>query len=302
MLRHRADIKTVSFMAMITGLLFIQWNLGEVHPLLVITAIIMSVPVAVIAHNHNHLPMWNSKALNAFTDYWLTLFYGFPPFAWIPTHNTNHHLHNNKVPDYTITYRISEANNLFTLLTYPSISGGIQQKAVVQFVKDTWKKDRPQAIYYLSQVAILITYLTISLTLDWKKALLFIVIPQQFSLFSVLIFNYIQHVHADEDSKWNHSRNFIGGFMNAFLFNNGFHTIHHMHPRKHWSENNAGHQTIAGRIDPALTETNWGWYMFRVYILGLFFPSFRTTSMRLKRMNINPGSTPKEVISGMQTV
>jgi hypothetical protein len=57
----------------------------------------------------------------------------------------------------------------------------------------------------------------------------------QVSLFAVLIFNYVQHVHADEESRYNHSRNFTG-LLNAMLFNNGYHTIHHEHPGVHWNE------------------------------------------------------------------
>ena len=270
-------------MFIITGLLVVQWRIGTLQPILFITALFMSVPVAVIAHNHNHLPIWKSGLLNALTDYWLTLFYGYPAFGWIPTHNTNHHVHNNKEPDYTITYRVSESNNLFTLLSYPSVSGGIQQRANGRFIKELWEKDRKKCVYCLSQVVLLLAYLAIAFVWNWKKALFFIFIPQQFSLFAVLVFNYIQHVHADEESKWNHSRNFVGPFLNTFLFNNGYHTVHHMNPRKHWSENKAAHALVADKIDPLLQERSFWWYIFRNYFLGLVSTRFQTISMRLQR-------------------
>src|SRR4051794_17898236 len=101
MLRFKADIRTLVFMAVTTALLFIQWNGSEFHPALFIISCLMAISVTAIAHNHNHLGMWNSEFLNKLTDYWVTLFYGFPAFAWIPTHNTNHHVHNNKEADYT---------------------------------------------------------------------------------------------------------------------------------------------------------------------------------------------------------
>jgi beta-carotene hydroxylase len=283
MLRNKADVRVVLYMIVITTLLIIQWRADQVYPLLCIFAIWMAVPVAVIAHNHNHLPVWKSDKLNMLQDYWLTLFYGFPAFAWIPTHNTNHHIHNNREPDYTITYRVSESNNLFTLLTYPSVSGGAQQKAIYRYMKDLWKKNKKTFFYNISQLVALVVFLGVALWMDWKKAVLFIVLPQQFSLFSVLIFNYIQHVHADEESKWNHSRNFVGAFMNGFLFNNGYHTVHHMHPRRHWSENEYEHHQVSKNIDPILMEKNFSWYMFRVYILGPIMPRFKTLSMRVQR-------------------
>ncbi|MEO5969003.1 MAG: fatty acid desaturase, partial [Bdellovibrionia bacterium] len=173
MLKYKADLRTLLFMLVTTSFLFIQWNLENFNPYLFVASLIMSVPVAVIAHNTNHVAMWKSDLLNALTDYWLTLFYGFPPFAWIPTHNSNHHMHNNRVPDYTITYRYSEANNWLTLLTYPSISGAFQQPALLEFLKDTWKKNRKKFYYYVSQLILLVLYIAIALLWDWKKALLY---------------------------------------------------------------------------------------------------------------------------------
>jgi fatty acid desaturase len=284
MLKYKADLRTLAVMFIITSLLVIQWNLDAFNPYLFGIALIMSVPVAVIAHNTNHVAMWKSEMLNILTDYWLTLFYGFPPFAWIPTHNSNHHIHNNRVPDYTITYRYSEANNLVTLLSYPSISGAFQQPALYEFLKETWKKNRKKCYYYLSQIAVLVIYIAVALLWNWKKALLYIVAPQQVSLFAVLIFNYIQHVHADEESKWDHSRNFLSGPLNFFLFNNGFHTVHHISPRQHWSESPVAHRKVQDKINPVLNEPSLFWYFFRCYILSLLIPSFGTHSLRLDRI------------------
>ena len=67
-----------------------KWNLAAIQPILYAWSLFMAVSVAVIAHNHNHVPIWRSRFLNTLTDYWLTLFYGFPAFGWIPTHNKNH--------------------------------------------------------------------------------------------------------------------------------------------------------------------------------------------------------------------
>ena len=182
----------------------------------------MAVSVAIIAHNHNHVPIWRSRLLNIATDYWLTLFYGFPAFAWIPTHNKNHHFLNNKKGDYTLTYRVSEKNNILTLLSYPSISSYFQQAPIASYLRTLWRSDRPKFYLAASQYLVLGLYYAVAiLVLNWKKAVLFIVIPHQVSLFSVMIFNYVQHVHTDEESSYNHARNFVG-LINPALFNNGY--------------------------------------------------------------------------------
>jgi fatty acid desaturase len=243
----------------------------------------MAVSVSVMTHNHNHLPMWKNKTLNVLTDYWLTLFYGFPVFVWIPTHNMNHHKLTNKEGDYTITYRNSEKNNLLTLISYPSISGYFQQIVIIAYLRDMRKKDPNQFYLCISQVVVLVAFVAIALLIDWKKTLWFIIIPQQFSVYSVLIFNYVQHVHADELSEYNHSRNFVG-LLNFMLFNNGLHTAHHEKAGVHWSLTPIEHKKIEDKINPILIERSFWGYIFRNYFVGLIFPKYRTQSMRLERM------------------
>jgi fatty acid desaturase len=282
-LRFKADRRTLAYMAITTLLFFVQWNLHSFNPLLYVASLFFAISVAVIAHNHNHLPIWRSKPLNTLTDYWLTLFYGFPAFAWIPTHNTNHHKLNNKEGDYTITYRVSEKNNLLTLLIYPSISSYFQQKPIRDYLKVLKEKDKEKFYLAVFQYVALVLFYAVALWIDWKKALIYIAIPHQVSLFSVLVFNYVQHVHADEESEYDHSRNFTG-FLNKLLFNNGYHTIHHERAGIHWSQTPEAHAKIAHNIDPSLIERSFWGYIGRVYFLGPFVNRYKTVSKRLERM------------------
>jgi len=283
-LRNIADIKSLVYM-LITSLLFIlQWQWIGLNLFSYTLYLFMSVAVSVMTHNHNHLPMWNSKKLNVLTDWWLTVFYGFPVFAWIPTHNKNHHRFNNREGDDSITYRISEKNNFLTLVSYPTISGYYQQKAILDYLKLMKSKNKEKFYLSLSQYAVLIFWVAAAFILDWHKALLFVIIPQQVSLFSVLIFNYVQHVHANEESEWNHSRNFTG-FLNFLLFNNGYHTIHHESAGLHWSKIPEAHKKIQNNIDPVLLERSFWWYIIKSYFLSVFIPGFRTKSLRLQRIN-----------------
>ena len=271
-------------MTITTALLIVQWKLAALQPILYVWFLFMAISVAIIAHNHNHVPLWRSRFLNIATDYWLTLFYGFPAFGWIPTHNKNHHHLNNKQGDYTITWRISEKNNIFTLLSYPTISSYFQQKPIADHLRNLWRSDRKRFGLAASQYALLGIYYAAALIWNWKKAVLFIVIPHQVSLFSILIFNYVQHVHTDEESEFSHSRNFTGG-INLMLFNNGFHTIHHKSPGIHRSKTPAAQKEIEHLIAPSLNERSFWWYMVRVYLLAPIFPGLATESMRVKRIN-----------------
>ena len=271
-------------MAVTTALLIAQWSLATLQPVLYLWFLFMAVSVAIIAHNHNHVPIWRSRSLNILTDYWLTLFYGFPAFGWIPTHNKNHHHLNNKPGDYTITWRLSEKNNILTLLTYPTVSSYFQQKPIANHLRKLWRSDRKKFALAASQYVLLGVYYAAALLWNWKKAILFIVIPHQVSLFSILIFNYVQHVHTDEESEHNHARNFTG-LINLMLFKNGFHTIHHKSPGIHWSKTPAAQKEIEHLIDPSLNERSFWWYMVRVYLLAPLHPRFGSVSMRLERLN-----------------
>jgi fatty acid desaturase len=281
-LKSNADVKSIIYIIITTALFVTQWIWFGVNPFIYIWFLFMSVAVAVMTHNHNHLPMWRSKVMNVLTDWWLTVFYGFPIFAWIPTHNKNHHRFNNREGDDSITYRVSEKNNFLTLVSYPTISGYYQQKAIANYLKDMKANNKEKFWISISQYFVLVLWIAVALIIDWEKALLFVILPQQVSLFSVLIFNYVQHVHANEESEWNHSRNFTG-FLNFLLFNNGYHTIHHHKAGLHWSIVPEAHKEIEKNIDPILLESSFWWYIFRSYFLSVFIPKFRTNSMRLER-------------------
>lgn len=289
MLRYKADVRSLVFMFFTAASLVLLWQYGSnmSTPLWILcytVQLLLAVIVSTMVHNHQHLPMWTVKWLNTFTDNFLTVFYGFPIFAWIPTHNSNHHVHINKEPDYTKTYMVSEKNNLLTLLTYPSISGMNQQKAVGKYLLGLYKEDRRKFYAHLLQITSLVIWTVLAFVIDWKKAIVYVIIPQQLSLFSVLMFNYIQHIHTDEESEFNNSRNMTGKLLNFLLLNNGLHTAHHISPGVHWSKLREKHDKVAHKIDPRLNEDNFAWYLFRVYILGLFSPSFQTYNMRLERI------------------
>lgn len=282
-LKEKADIKSLIYILITTTLFIVQWVWIGVNPFLYTWFLFMSVSVAVMTHNHNHLPMWRSKIMNVLTDWWLTVFYGFPIFAWIPTHNKNHHRYNNREGDDFITYRVSEKNNFLTLISYPTTSGYYQQRAIMAYLKEMKANNKEKFWISISQYFVLFVWIATALLIDWEKALFFVIIPQQVSLFSVLIFNYVQHVHADEESEWNHSRNFTG-LLNFLLFNNGYHTIHHHKAGLHWYKSPAAHKEIEKNINPLLLERSFWWYIFRSYFLSVFIPKYRTNSMRLERI------------------
>ncbi len=284
MLKKSADVKTLIWAALITTTWAWNWRLAEFSWPPFLLSCFWAFVVSSMVHNHVHVSVFKSRILNTIYDYWLTIVYGYPVFAWISTHNKNHHVYNNRAGDFAPSYILSEKNNLFTFLSYPTVSGSVQQKVNFDYLKTLWTSDRPRCLYYVSQFVVLIAFIAGAFALSWKKALLYVVIPQQLTLNIVLFFNYLQHIHCDEESKYNHSRNVLSPFMNFFLLNNGYHTAHHAKPLAHWSELKGIHKKMAAHIDPRLNERSLIWMVLKFYFLAPFIPQFRSFNMRADRM------------------
>jgi len=267
MLRYRADRRTIVYLAATTVLTAVNWKLGTVHPLLYAVTLFMFFTTAVISHNHNHLGMWRSKGLNLVTSYWIAIFYGHPAVAWVPTHNQVHHKLNNKPGDSSRSPKWFEGNHLAALLVYPVLTNFAQTRDINAFLKDLWKRDRAYFYSALSEYVVFFGSMAVIFILDWRKALLFFFIPQQVALFSIQVVNYLQHIETDAYSEWNHSRNFVSRTLNTLLFNNGFHTVHHLKPGVHWSLLPQLHAEHAQQIHASLLQESWLGYVGYTYFV-----------------------------------
>ena len=58
MLKHKADVRTLVFMAITMTLLGVQWTRLTFSWGLFLWSCLMGVVVAVMAHNHNHVSIW----------------------------------------------------------------------------------------------------------------------------------------------------------------------------------------------------------------------------------------------------
>ncbi|MBS2032632.1 MAG: fatty acid desaturase [Deltaproteobacteria bacterium] len=270
MLRHQADWRTVAYLAFSVGLSIVQWHLPHVNPVLYGLCLFMGVATAVISHNHNHGNIWKWKPANVVTSWVISIYYGFPCIAWVPTHNQVHHRLNNKPGDTSRSPKYFKKNHLLALLVYPTLTGIEQQVEIKAFFGTLWKRNKKAWAIAASEYAVFFGFLAVMLFLDWRKALLFFVIPQQFALFTIQVFNYVQHVEADAHSEWNHSRNFVSPVLNALLFNNGYHTVHHLKPGVHWSQTPALHAEHVSKIHPSLLVKSWWGWMFHTFFVRPF--------------------------------
>ena len=244
-------------------------------PWLLPFALYASYCSGVLAHNHNHSPTFVGQRANVIYGAWLSIFYGFPLFAWVPTHNQNHHRYLNGEGDATRTTRRRVADSASAALTYPLFSSGWQLPLIRAWVQAA-REGRPARRRRIRlEVAAVIGGHSCLLGLALGchglglGALVYALsagLPALLATYFMMLTNYLQHVGCEPNSADNHSRNFVSPFWNWFVFENGLHTVHHEHPGVHWSRYRALHESRASRIAPRLNQKSLAGYVFRTYL------------------------------------
>jgi fatty acid desaturase len=287
--RYAADYRTLLWVFVLApAFIGIQYARPDLIPYLWWVSAYFAIASGVIAHNHNHCPTFSDKRANAFFANWISLLYGFPTFAWIPTHNLNHHKYVNTEGDATITWRYTNRHNLLVAATYFFVSAYFQQYPTKAFLEKA--KVKNPALYrriikqYVFWGGGYVALLSLAISLHGVRTGLYvfvmtIAVPAVISLWTIHLFNYEQHVHTDPWSKHDHSRNFVSPTLNFLLFNNGLHTVHHENPGLHWSRAKEAHAKIAPLINPVLLQDSVWWYWFRQYLLAPFVPSLGTAQL-----------------------
>jgi len=239
-------------------------------------ALYASYCAGVLAHNHNHSPTFVGRFANEAYGAWLSVFYGFPLFAWVPTHNQNHHRYLNGAGDVTQTTRFGTVDTAWVAFKYPFLSGRAQLPLVLHFVREARAKSplkfRRVLVEATAIVVVHATLVALAVRLHGPRTGLFVYLvsaglPAALASFFMMLTNYLQHVGCDPASRDDHSRNFPSPFFNWFVFENGLHTVHHENPGVHWSRYRALHERRAASIRPDLNQNSLFGYALRTYVI-----------------------------------
>lgn len=275
-LRFRADLRPLAFNAIYFGLLAFLWMQQSFvwwHVPLYAALCVTSFQGAVQTHNAIHSPIFRQRWLNKLYQVVLTNVYGHPVSSYVPGHNLSHHKHTQTRRDVMRTTKVRFKHNLlngmfFMLSVVPSI-----MRADAVYSKTMFRR-HPRWFRQLLFEAVVLGAATLAFFyVDWQKALVLWIVPHIYAQWGIVSMNTLQHDGCDGESKWNHSRNFVGKFVNWWVFNNGFHSIHHDTPGLHWSLCPAKHvEVYAADIHPNLEQQS----LFR-YIVYTFFMNHRET-------------------------
>lgn len=285
--RFKADYRTLVWALTMPVVLVSQIVNPKLMPYLSPVSFYLAMAAGTMAHNHNHCPVFKSKAMNTAYAAYVSVFYGYPSFAWIPTHNLNHHKHVNREGDATITWRHTNRNTWWIAFSYFFVSAYFQSTPIKQYIAKAKtgnpKLHRTIVTQYVVWVGALVATLAVSVGLHgWTgfKVWVFAMgLPTLFGSYTMMWFNYMQHVHCDPWSKYNHSRNITGRTFNFLLFNNGLHTVHHANAGAHWSTAYGEHAKIADKIDPWLNYWSFWHWVVRAYVITAVFPRFETKQL-----------------------
>ena len=261
MLANSRDWRSLCYLIGLPVLVIYQWNQADFSYLAYTLEMILAVGVCCINHNHGHLPLWKNTILNRLTDYWICLLQGVPVFLFEAVHVKSHHRYNQGPQDVTRVLRFGKHNHLMGYLLFPLHTLGPISEVKGQFLNQVKRESFGRYSLMIGQyVALFILWITV-FAFNWKKALLFVIVPHIISIHFLLASNYLQHAGVEVGSEFNHSRNFIG-FMNVICFNVGYHTAHHESERLHWTDLPSAHEKIASKIKEELKERS-----FIVYFL-----------------------------------
>jgi fatty acid desaturase len=270
LLRFRADRRSLVVIAAYFAVLGAGYALPLGWPArIAVTALlcVLSFTCAVITHNTIHAPVFRSKRLERLLHMALTLTYGHPVAMFVPGHNLSHHRFTQTDRDAMRTAKARFRWNVLNQLFFSVVVGGAVFRGNVEYAKHIRRHDRPAFRNLLAQAAVFVTFVAATLALDPLLFVLYVLIPHQYAAWGIMGVNFFQHDGCDPDHRVNHSRNFVGRFVNYLLFNNGYHGAHHMFPTVHWSKLPEVHDRVLGpEIHPSLDQQNFAAYMWRAYV------------------------------------
>jgi fatty acid desaturase len=268
-LRYSADWRSLLFILTYYALVVYQWvrvpKAGAV--VLLAATCAFSFLCAVITHNAIHAPLFRGRAANRVLQVVLSLSYGSAVSAFVSGHNLSHHKFTQTARDVMRTTKVRSTWNVLNIFEFVARVGAaiaVADLAYARAMRDrlpTWYRQ-----YKLENRAVLgVTFALF--VIDWRKALVYWLVPHLYAAWGIISMNYLQHDGCDQSHPYNHSRNFVGRLVNWWTFNNGYHGIHHADPGLHWSLLPAAHaREISPYIAPELEQRSLLWYLVKTFV------------------------------------
>lgn len=213
---------------------------------------ISGVDVGVNYHNHVHLKVFRSKALNLWFGRLWPITGGWPAFAWKYAHVKVHHPDTLGATDWTLPKR-DAAGKFEPYWTYCFLHWPWR------YFPHLWQDYRAGKMGYRMtrevprEMLIFGVVYAIPFVIDPVMGVLLWLAPHFFA--NILIVGsgmYVQHVDCiapSETHPFRHSNTFFSPFFNLTMFNIGYHNVHHSFAHVHWSDLPEFQRTLQAAFD-----------------------------------------------------
>lgn len=201
----------------------------------VLTLLNFSLTIGVL-HMHTHRPLFVDRRLNRVVDVLCALPAALTGTEMREVHVLNHHRFNDGPGDVTSTEgRERGLGALWYWLRYGSIvKAHTIRELFAADVSDAKRKRRRQ---FVTDCSLVLAFMVITwLVAGTVEFTLFYWVPFLLTQVNSGYFAWLTHAPArqfeDDPSK---SINTAGNILNFFIFNQGYHSVHHRYPGIHWS-------------------------------------------------------------------
>lgn len=262
-LEHPANIgpllHVVAWLALLAPALTVpfatRWYVA-IPVIVVLTLLNFSLTIGVL-HMHTHRALFVSRRMNRAVDFLCCLPSSLTAAEMREVHVLNHHRFNDGPGDVTST---EGRDHGLRAVWYWIRYGAIVKRHTVRmvFAADATKGRRQRRTQFLVDLTLYLVLLaTVWHFADNTRFLLFYWAPLLITQVNSGYFAWLTHaparVFTDDPSR---SLNTAGNWLNFFIFNQGYHSVHHRYPGIHWSQI-PDKLEFMRKVEPAVIVPYW---------------------------------------------
>ena len=244
LLRYSVDVwsilMVVSVLCVQFAALALDWGWWFLVPL-----ILLLRQTNLVEHNHAHLRIFHSRALNEAFGWMCFLSNGVPLEFYEVHHVDNHHRHNNTDEDWSSIFAFKGCRFPDRAASMPRYILTFPHRTMISSLR--WIMGHPERKMYrrfwtsVGVVGVVSAGLVAINPVGFVK---FFAIPWLGIFFGLGFTSYRHHLNCEFTSPYDSSNVMRGIPFEILGFNIGFHVSHHMKPALHWSLLPEHHESI----------------------------------------------------------
>lgn len=200
-------------------------------------------------HHHQHNKFCSHAWANRGLEFVMGLHTGIVGEAWVLHHTLGHHIN---YLDQTKDESAWQDGNgrLMSHLAY-TLHVGFFAYPLALKVGKRYPKSRRKLV---QNILLTLLFLSVFAWINWVHTLIIFLLPMLFLLFMTAYVTYHHHAGLDEQDPYQATYNITDRWYNFFTCNLGYHTAHHLHCGRHWSELPRLHEEIRDKIPSHLYQ------------------------------------------------